>query len=339
VPDTRTSFALIITALSFFAALFLLSAIIVWRHASDLSVRLDNAHFELAATATQLETKSKKLTAFERALEESKRKLKQQGERIDRLKSDFSYESRLDYQEMFNSKSADEIGELRESRDDSLATQAAWQLVKLTIPMDRDSEWHPVGKTELNEFLKFFEQRNHKTIPDWWRSEIAKCGAYVRTQPFAARFGSSESLYGSPDKNWAQYPPHLSIREKNAEIILTENENSISIPRRYLRDGKFRDSVNSAFSDDRCFLAIHGCTGFSHDLVCLNRKSGKIEWEADVCGYATWGGTSGHHESWVTVETTDDGRVFVFGCGNGGFYAHGFQISNGRSLVHFASNF
>ena len=331
--------ALIITALSLFAVLFLFFAIMVWYHAADLSAKLEAANLDLAATNAQLDLVSEEQSTIEKALEDSKGKLKQQDKRIDRLKSDFSYESRLDYQEKFKSKSPEEIARYLEHRNDSLATQAAWQLVKLTISEDRDSDWHPVGKKELNEFLEFFAQRNHIGIPDWWRNEIVNCGAYTRTQPFAARFGSSKSLYGSPDENWAQYPPHISIQKKNDEIILTKNENSIAIPQRYLRDGKFHDSINATFTDNHCFLAIHDCAGFSHDLVCLARESGKIEWESDVCGYATWGGTSGHHESWVTVETTTDGRVFVFGSGSGGFYVHAFQISNGRSLVYFASNF
>ena len=337
--DSRTIYALIITALSFFAALILLFAIMAVRDASDLNAKLDIANLELAATATQLDAVSTELATSEQALDESKRKLKQQDKRIDSLKSDFSFESRRDYQEIFKSKSANEIEKYLEDMDDSLATQAAWQLVKLTIPDNRDSEWRPVGKRELDHFLKFFVQRNHIEIPDWWKNEIVNCGAYVRTQPFTGRFGSSKSLYGSPDKNWAHYPPFISIQEENDRIVLTENEDSIAIPRRYLRDGKFRDSINVKFTDDRCFLAIHNCAGYSHDLVCLDRKSGKIEWKSDVCGYATWGGTSGHHQSWVTVETTKDGRVFVFGSGTGGFYAHGFQISNGRSMVYFASNF
>jgi hypothetical protein len=66
--------------------------------------------------------------------------------------------------------------------------------------------------------------------------------------------------------------------------------------------------------------------------------SKKLVWKSEACG-CWWGGASGIHESWVSLIPTVDGRVFLFGSASIGFYAHGFDASNGKPLVRFSNNY
>jgi hypothetical protein len=90
-------------------------------------------------------------------------------------------------------------------------------------------------------------------------------------------------------------------------------------------------------SRSRCYVAIHDDVGYTYRLVCIDRSSGSVRWEAKVWG--CWiGGASGEFESWVTVTEQDD-RIIVFGAANTGFHVEGFRCDDGANLFRVSNSF
>ena len=79
------------------------------------------------------------------------------------------------YQEMIV---CDDVGLLRSfmmNADNSIATQAAWKLVQLTVPETPDNRRHKIDPNKLLEFSNFLEVRNRIRVPSWWRNELQTC--------------------------------------------------------------------------------------------------------------------------------------------------------------------
>jgi hypothetical protein len=236
-------------------------------------------------------------------------------------------------------RGAEGIRHLQHSQHDSIAIQAAWQEIKLSIPKDKAPAPYQPDKDRLKWFLAFFERRAKVTAPEWWAELLLGAKAYRR----------GNSYFGMPAKNPyhnagiedVNAPHDTTIRPDAESFRLTVGKDSIVLPREIVSksdDGSpFVENVSAAFTPAHCFVAVHDPVGSPHDVACINRSTGKLVWRAQACG-DWWGSSTGYSESWVSVIVQDD-RVAVFGSSGIGVYAHAFRPDNGQTLFRFSTGF
>lgn len=243
------------------------------------------------------------------------------------------------YRSLFVACDASDLVALNANKNDSIATQSAWEIVAQTVPTEKGPQVYRPDPTTLAWFVGFIEGRNRVAAPEWWRTVVLDARANRRNNIYPGE--PQNRPYHRAKIEGVTCPEDASVIEKDRVVTYTSGMNSIVIPEELLRradSGKLWCNISCAFTGRHCFVAIHGDVGYSHDVACIDRETNKILWKTEACG-CWWGGASGIHESWVTVVPTNDGRVFVFGSASIGFYAHGFDASNGKTVVQFSNNY
>jgi hypothetical protein len=240
---------------------------------------------------------------------------------------------------LFAAASADEIVNFQRADDDSIAIQAAWDAVKLTIPVEMGPAAYRPDAHKLSWFVGFLEGRMRASLPKWWREVVLDVRANRRNnvysrKPQAAPFHRIEGTD-------VVCPDNASVKDLKRKCIYKCGQDQIVIPEEILNRtdaGEVYGGVSGYFTKSQCFITQYDDVGYSHTLACIDRATNKLVWQSEVCG-CWWGGASGLHESWVTVNVAEDGRVFVFGAASTGIYAHGFRATDGKSLAQFSSNY
>ena len=243
------------------------------------------------------------------------------------------------YCSLFGACDATELVELNTNKNDSIASQSAWERVAMTVPKEGGKKVYRPDAARLNWFIGFFEGRNRVSAPEWWRTIVLDARANRRDNIYPGK--PKEQPYHRSELKWVKCPVDASVEENERVVTYRNGDDSIVIPEELLDradSGELSCNISCVFTDDNCFVAVHDDVGYSHDVACLDRKSGKVVWASKACG-CWWGGATGRHESWVSLVPTDDGRVFVFGSASVGLYAHGFDSSTGKTLVQFSNNY
>lgn len=243
------------------------------------------------------------------------------------------------YRSLFAACGPSELVRLTTNVNDSIATQSAWETVEMTVPKEDGRKVYRPDSTRLAWFVGFFEGRNRVIAPDWWRTVVTDARANRRHNIYSGK--PKEHPYHRTKIDNVSCPADATVTEIDGVVTYHVGDNSVVIPEELIDRGDGGDlwqNISCTFTREQCFAAVHGDGGYSHNISCLDRKTGGIVWQAKACG-CWWGGSTGRSESWVTVVPTDDGRVFVFGAASIGFYAHGFDAKSGNTLVQFSNNY
>ena len=255
------------------------------------------------------------------------------------------------YRKLYSASDPVQVEALTRQQNDSIAIQSAWELVKADVTATSNNR---------NWFLGYFEGRASIALPKWWRRLILDACVIDMPGPSDTTIKTlslgklNQRIYHAPAlKRSGIYclkkvgtferkcPKNASINEQNGVLTYSDKKNSIAIPKKLLELANGELAVNGniccSFTDRLCFIAIHSDFGSRHLVACVERKSNEIVWHSAACGCS--GALSGFHESWVSLMPTDDGRLFCFGYASVGIYAHGFDVSNGKTLVQFSSTY
>lgn len=241
------------------------------------------------------------------------------------------------YRSLFSASGTNGLARLRCSRDDSIAIQAAWEEVALTIPEAEDPQIYRPDKEKLNWFIGFLEGRLNIAAPKWWANLVLDARARRRSiillgQPTADPYHKVRLKY-------VTCPRDTTVEKSGDSYIVAIGADSVTLPDEMLLKSD-RDellcNISACFVPEYCFVAVHTDLGYPHDVACIDRSSGKLKWKAEACG--CFFGFGGRAHSWVSVSMQGD-RVFVFGAGNFGFYVHAFRTDNGNTVFRFSSNF
>lgn len=271
--------------------------------------------------------------------------LDQQIEQFDKLK--YNHEFAEFYRAVFANSDSDQLFVLSNHKNDSIAIQSAWELVKAFVPNGEKKERIVPTASRLNWFLGMFEGRNRVAVPQWWRDVVLASRDIVLPGPGGKL--TRNICPGEPVqrpyhaiKDWAsserKHPKNATLKVINGVVTYTTEKNSIDIPKELFdhADNGTSRNISCAFTNKMCFVAVHSDCGFSHRVACIDRQTDSVVWSVEACGCAQIAGVD---ESWVTLVATDDGRVFCFGNASCGIYAHAFDASNGKSLFQFSSNY
>lgn len=246
------------------------------------------------------------------------------------------------YRTLFAACNGDKLAALVSNKNDSIATHSAWETVTLTVPEKEGAKVFRPDRNRLNWFVGFFEGRNRISVPEWWRTVVVDARANRRNNNNIYPGDPKQKPYRDVTPSiLVRCPKNASVTEKDRVVTYTIGKNSIVIPEELLDradSGELWCNISCAFTDGKCFVAIHDDVGYSHVVACIDRKTKNINWNSKACG-CWWGSASGVHESWVALVPTDDGRLYCFGSASIGLYAHGFDTSNGKTLLRFSTNY
>lgn len=240
------------------------------------------------------------------------------------------------YRSLFAKAGIDGLSRFQSLDDDSIAIQAAWETVRLTVPVENGKEVYRPDHDKLVWFLGFVHGRIRCMPPEWWREAILDSRANRRKNIYGG--DPTSSPYHRSGINDVNCPKDASVEELGNSVIYKVAEESIKIPEEILvrsDAGNLVCDISGSFTDKHCFLAIHDDVGFPHKVACIDRTTGKLVWESTACG--CWvGGATGVGKSWVSV-VHSGGSVFVFGQSSIGFYFHVFRALDGETLIHFSN--
>jgi hypothetical protein len=243
------------------------------------------------------------------------------------------------YRSLFAAAAAADLETLRTIPDDSIAIQAAWESVVVTVPAEPSKEPIRLDDEKLSWFLGFLEGRARVSVPEGWRELILNARANRRDNIF---LGEPKSVpYHDVVADRVKCPTNASLQTSDNAVVFRIADDTITLPEKIIRRdirGDLYFNISGCFTSERCFVTVHNDLGRPHDLVCIDRATGKLLWKSTACG-CCWNVVYGGGNCWVWVVATSDGRVLVFGAESLGFYVHCFDASDGKSLLHFSSRY
>jgi hypothetical protein len=237
--------------------------------------------------------------------------------------------ARLAFRSLFEAAGDSGLARLKTHANDSIAIQAAWREVLLTVPEKKGNEVYRPAQHRLNWFIGFLEGRARLKLPAWWQEAVLDAEAHRRGNVY---FRSRLPL----QQTGIQYvfaPVGTNLEKVNGKIVLSVGKESLAIPDSVLRSW---GDVSALMTPERCYVAAHEGVGYHYDLACIDRKSQKPVWKSRV--WATWsGGASGPRRYSSVTVTEQDGRIVVFGISGSGAYVEGFKGEDGRNLFRFST--
>jgi hypothetical protein len=241
------------------------------------------------------------------------------------------------YEQLFAAVGPQGIRDLQTHANDSIALQAGWKRVMLTVPPGPGNKVGRPGIDQLNWFLGYFEGRTRCSPPDWWREMLldARVSVWGIIHPGFPK----KNPYHSSGGEFVTCPIDTTIEDAKGKCVLRIGKEKIVVPEELLdrNDGSLCKSISGCFTSDRCFVTEHEPGGYPHTLGCVDKSTGQLLWKSEVCGCWLGGGSGSPPETYVKVVTTTDNRVAVFGMDATGFYFHCFRATDGKSLAQFST--
>lgn len=219
---------------------------------------------------------------------------------------------------------------LKTSESHSVAIQAAWQQVR--VGATQKSGRFSASDGALSRFLGFIEGRLRINVPLAWNSTLLSAsGSNVR------RFGALQNSIKYTPTGWrgVRAPVGTRISIVDDKVIASLSDHIVRIPDE-ITSTRF-PFISIGVLGSHALIAIHEENGYPHDVLFVDRKTGKTKWKSRSCG-CKWGASMGLHVTRVVVSVEKD-RAYVFGASTNGFYLHGFSTDNGDTTVRFSSRY
>jgi hypothetical protein len=252
------------------------------------------------------------------------------------LKTEDTRAAQKAYNELFSTVGIDGIYSLKFHPNDNIALHAAWEEARRAIRSSQNTQEAAKNTDKaLQRLVGFLEGRLRAPLPNWWENGLR----HVETSEEGNVYpGVAEALfnYHKTDAGF-RAPPNTLIANGKEGLVLRIGSQSFSIPRKLVDSQKELgkgESISACVDDDNWYLTFHSSVPTSHNLFCIEKKSGKILWNSPVEGRGGGGYEGGgwfHHVQIVAKGN----RVLVFGGSVGFLYVQGFNKHDGKSLFRF----
>ena len=215
---------------------------------------------------------------------------------------------------------------LQTNPSDSIAIQAAWQQVELTVPFFEPTHAVRPDRNKLSWFLGFLEKRARVKTPQWWAEAVLDAQANRRGNVYAGQIEAT--------------PPEAIFDKQEGKPVIRLGSGCVPIPAG-LQDKLGRNGIDHNVSvlitPLRCYVAVYNDFGQPYRLACVERSSATVRWVADVWG-SYWHAVAGFScNHWVEVREQGD-RVLVFGIA-GAFHVEAFRIDDGVNVLRFSNSY
>ena len=182
-------------------------------------------------------------------------------------------DAEVGYRTLFRGLGSDTVVRMQSHPSDTIAIQAAWQQVELTVPENPQRVIRP-NRDKLAWFLGFLEGRARVRAPRWWVEAILDARANRRGNVYAG--GLNNWLNRKPgDPVSEKGPPKAMIERREGKLVVQLGTESASLPDDFYE--KFNkqegfDDVRALFTSTRCYVAIHDDAGYAYRLGCIERS-------------------------------------------------------------------
>jgi hypothetical protein len=241
------------------------------------------------------------------------------------------------YKLLFRDAKADLIRALKNHANDGLALRAAWEDVRLTVPVEEPKHAVRPGARQLQRFLGVVEGRLKITLPSWWEAVVRDCQANHRSNIY---FEERKEFVWDNINVGLRAPAGTSLVKSDDKVVIKVGNQSCSVPFRIIDASRKRghNCISALITDDKCFLETHYLCCAQYKVLCLDRKDGTLVWEAPVWSNPRGHGYSGISYHWVQL-VRDRNNLFVFGVGPNELYVEGFDTGSGKNLFRFNTDF
>lgn len=250
------------------------------------------------------------------------------------LKADDLFAVTRSYAKLFKEAGAAGLPGLKLHRNDSIAIQAAWQEVALTVPEEEPKQVVRPHRRKLDRFLGFLEGRARVHAPDWWAEMLLDCRANRRDNIYSGN--SDKHPYEWTEFGRFRVPRGTKMTKQNGKLLLRIGEKSVTVSEDLFARAPPDYSISALNAGSRWYVALHGGEGYSFPLICIDGASAEVLWKTKV--WSIWyGGTSGPAgNSWVSIIEKDN-RVVLFGATGLGLNVEAFRADNGENLFRFCT--
>jgi hypothetical protein len=238
------------------------------------------------------------------------------------------------YKALFTAAGAKGLAALRSLPHDSIAIQAAWQEVNLTLPEKNLDDGNPVvfrpDRDKLNWFFGFLEGRGRILAPRWWADSLLDARANTRS-----------NIYFPDGDSADQVTPFMAgVVTKSGKSILSYRNDAVALPAELRPKRTGSEEVYSAlFTPKNVYVAKYDATRVVGVVACVNSADGRLIWKTQVWGsywYQIGGGVGPPR---VSIELQND-RVLVFGVsGLGLINVEAFRADNGKNIFRFSNTY
>lgn len=244
-----------------------------------------------------------------------------------------------DYRSLFKLVGNDGLPRLQVHVSDTIAIQAAWMQVELTVPPEEPGRVVRPDREKLAWFLGFLEGRARVHPPKWWTEAILDARANRRGNVYAGGLNiPAHRRAGDPVPE--KGPPKATIERREGRLVVHLGKESAGLPGDFpekVRKPEVFDDVRALFTPTRCYVAIHEDVGYAYRLGCVERSPSRVRWASDVWG-SWWGAATGMHRQWVEI-VEQGGLVVVFGVASVGFHVEAFRADDGANLFRFSNSY
>ena len=242
------------------------------------------------------------------------------------------------YQLLFRDVGTDQLARLQSHASDSIAMQAAWMQVELTVPPEWTGNAVRPDRDKLAWFLGFLEGRARVQPPKWWSEAFLDARANRRGNVYAGGLNRwADRKRGDPVE---KYPEKATLKPLDGRVALRLGKESIQMPVEFLdklQKQEGYDEARALFTPAHCYVAFHDQWGYDYRIGCVERSPLKLRWVSGVWG-CFWGLGSGVSREWVEIVEQGD-RVVVFGIANTGFYVEAFRADDGANVFRFSNSY
>jgi len=235
------------------------------------------------------------------------------------------------YTTLFKNPDRKLLAQLKGVKETGVALRAAWEDALLTgankqeFTRERrleDGEPSRPKPEAAQRFLGFAEGRLGVQLPPWWEET-------VRSHHRDARLLNLEE----PKNKVSQ---RGSLEKQGRQALLCVGNERVLLAPAIARKYGWAQRVAISANQKTCLIAFHSTVGSSYPLVCVDRETGDLVWEAKVWDQALEGDVKGvWFENVSLVEQGE--RVFAFGAGPYWFYVEAFNRKTGRNEFRFAN--
>ena len=232
------------------------------------------------------------------------------------------------------------LSALQTGQNDSIAVQAAWREVALTVPEEEPAARIRPDQKKLDWFLGFLEGRTRVKAPAWWAESVHNADANRRNNIHFYSQRSDGSPYHIVGLDSLFAPRETSISTKGESVTIRVGDQEFQISKSLLKkddQGHAYGGLSAAFGKSNCYVAVHGHAGTPFRLYCFDRETGTERWQSGVWG-CWWGNSTGRPHCFVSVTEQND-SVVVFGEAGIGIHVEAFATQDGANLFRFASSY
>lgn len=235
----------------------------------------------------------------------------------------------------FSDLTVEQVNELLQSDDRTIALNAAWVLVFRDMNEDKEQFQEFGPKKRVSWFLGFMEAKCGVHPPDDWVKLIEEA-EYHSDHLRPVKDAMVEFEYKKVGRSYHGSNLTVTRAQKNATIEENNNSIDIEIPE---KSSILPSFISGIVLEDISILGFH--EGFPTDfqLRCYDTKTGEVAWTNEAWSVidvnVTFGSGGFHH---VTCLKEND-AVWIFGATVSGIYCQAHRLDDGECFVRFYSAF